>query len=133
MKLSLLQIAEWTSGERSSAFDSSVIANGYSIDSRTLEPGDLFFAVKGDRFDGHDFVEAARQRGAVAAVIAKAQNTRFAQSKLPLIIVEDPLIALQHLAAAVRRRWGKRVIGITGSAGKTTTKEAIAAVLATKF
>jgi UDP-N-acetylmuramoyl-tripeptide--D-alanyl-D-alanine ligase len=133
MNLSLLQISEWTAGERSPGVDSNAIATGYSIDSRTLERGDLFFAVKGDRFDGHDFVEAALSRGAVAAVIAKSQSARFAQSHAPLILVDDTLTALQHLASAVRRRWGKRVIGITGSAGKTTTKEAIATVLERKF
>ena len=117
MNLSLLQVSEWTAGERSPAVDSNAIATGYSIDSRTLERGDLFFAVKGDRFDGHDFVEPALSRGAVAAVIAKSHSARFAQSHLPLILVDDTLTALQHLASAGRRKWGKRVIGITGSAG----------------
>lgn len=110
-------------------------ALGYSIDSRTVEPGELFFAVRGERFDGHDFVEAALKRGAVAAVVSRAKAGTLTDAVLaaPLLIAEDPLTALQALAAHVRRRWGRRVVGVTGSAGKTTTKEAIAAALSVKF
>jgi UDP-N-acetylmuramoyl-tripeptide--D-alanyl-D-alanine ligase len=110
-------------------------ARGYSIDSRTVLPGELFFAVKGDRFDGHDFVQSAIERGAVAAVVSRAKVATLPDAALaaPLLIAEDPLTALQALAAHVRRQWGKRVVGVTGSAGKTTTKEAIAAALSVKF
>lgn len=101
---------------------------GYSIDSRTIKPHELFFAIKGDRFDGHDFVTAALERGAEAAVV----SNNFVGSG-NLLRVHDPLAALQTLARKVRHAWGKTVIGVTGSAGKTTTKEAIAAVLATKY
>lgn len=130
MKLTLEQIARWCSAELRSSQPARP-ATGYSIDSRTLATDDLFFAVKGDRFDGHDFVAAAIHRGAVGAVVSRARAAEL----LPLIdhasllLVDDPLVALQQLAAAVRRHWGKRVVGVTGSAGKTTTKEAIAAVL----
>jgi UDP-N-acetylmuramoyl-tripeptide--D-alanyl-D-alanine ligase len=111
------------------------VANGYSIDSRTIQPGELFFAVRGDRFDGHDFVEAAAKRGAVAAVVSRAKVANLPDDALsiPLLICEDPLVAMQSLATHVRRQWGKRVVGVTGSAGKTTTKEAIAAALGAKF
>ena len=97
--------------------------------------GELFFAVRGERLDGHDFVEAALKRGAVAAVVSRARVASLPDAALaaPLLITEDPLIALQALAAHVRRRWGKRVVAITGSAGKTTTKEAVAAALGAKF
>jgi UDP-N-acetylmuramoyl-tripeptide--D-alanyl-D-alanine ligase len=129
MKLTLEQIAHWCGGELHRA-NPAHSATGYSIDSRTLESGDLFFAIHGERFDGHDFVAAARERGAVAAVVARQ---RFSSLQFPpeqaLILVEDTLAALQQLAYAVRRHWGRRVVGITGSAGKTTTKEAVAAVL----
>jgi UDP-N-acetylmuramoyl-tripeptide--D-alanyl-D-alanine ligase len=110
-------------------------ATGYSIDSRTAAPGDLFFAVRGERLDGHDFVAAALERGAVAAVVSRAKVATLPDAVLgvPLLIAEDPLIALQALASHVRRTWGKRVVAVTGSAGKTTTKEAIAAALAAKF
>ena len=108
---------------------------GYSIDSRTASPGDLFFAVRGERLDGHDYVAAALEQGAVAAVVSRAKVASLPDAALavPLLIAEDPLVALQALASHVRRQWGKRVVAITGSAGKTTTKEAIAAALATKF
>jgi UDP-N-acetylmuramoyl-tripeptide--D-alanyl-D-alanine ligase len=108
---------------------------GYSIDSRTVAPGELFFAVRGDRLDGHDFVAAALARGAVAAVVSRERVASLPDVALsvPLLITEDPLIALQALAAHVRRRWGRRVVAVTGSAGKTSTKEAIAAALGAKF
>jgi UDP-N-acetylmuramoyl-tripeptide--D-alanyl-D-alanine ligase len=110
-------------------------ARGYSIDSRTVEPGELFFAVRGERHDGHSFVAAALARGAVAAVVSRARVATLPDEALssPLLIAEDPLLALQTLAAHVRRQWGKRVVAITGSAGKTTTKEATAAALGVKF
>ncbi len=101
---------------------------GYSIDSRTIKPHELFFAIKGDRFDGHDFVTTVMDRGAEAAVVS---NTFGGSGSL--LRVNDPLAALQTLARKVRHVWGKTVIGVTGSAGKTTTKEAIAQVLATKY
>jgi UDP-N-acetylmuramoyl-tripeptide--D-alanyl-D-alanine ligase len=108
------------------------IAQGYSIDSRTIQSGDLFFAVKGEHLDGHDFVHQALERGAVSAVVRKDQLARF-PVKTCLLAVDDTLVALQTLATAVRRLWGKPVVGITGSAGKTTTKEAIAHALASHY
>ncbi|HLK32460.1 MAG TPA: UDP-N-acetylmuramoyl-tripeptide--D-alanyl-D-alanine ligase [Terriglobales bacterium] len=130
MKLPLGRIAEIISGF--GRFREGVVAHGYSIDSRTLQPGELFFAVKGDRLDGHDFVSQALEKGAAAAVI-RADRRAYFPPRARLIAVEDTLAALQNLAAAVRRIWGKPVVGITGSAGKTTTKEAIAHLLATRF
>ena len=108
---------------------------GYSIDSRTIAAGEIFFAVRGERFDGHDFVAAAAERGALGAVIARSHAATLPDAALsiPLLVTEDPLQALQALAAHVRRRWGRRVVAVTGSAGKTTTKDAIAAALGVKF
>jgi len=113
----------------------ALLATGYSIDSRTVAQGDLFFAVRGERLDGHDFVTAALNRGAVAAVVSRARAASLPDAALacPLLIAEDPLAALQSLAAHVRRQWGRLVVAITGSAGKTTTKEAVAAGLGAKF
>jgi UDP-N-acetylmuramoyl-tripeptide--D-alanyl-D-alanine ligase len=113
----------------------TLMASGYSIDSRTVQPGELFFAVRGERHDGHVFVKSALERGAVAAVVSRALVATLPDAVLavPLLITEDPLIALQALASHVRRQWGRRVVAITGSAGKTTTKEAVAAALSTKF
>jgi UDP-N-acetylmuramoyl-tripeptide--D-alanyl-D-alanine ligase len=117
------------------ASSGAITVSGYSIDSRTVGAGELFFAVRGERFDGHDFVAAAIERGATAAVVSRARLATLPDAALaaPLLVAEDPLLALQSLAAHVRRRWGKRVVAITGSAGKTTTKEAVAAALGAKF
>jgi UDP-N-acetylmuramoyl-tripeptide--D-alanyl-D-alanine ligase len=130
MRLPLSKIADFISA--TGDFPREELALGYSIDSRTVSPGELFFAVKGERLDGHDFVAAALERGAVAAVVRKDQLHRF-PGNVKLLPVTDTLIALQNLATAVRKLWGKSLIGVTGSAGKTTTKEAIAHVLASKF
>lgn len=107
------------------------MARGYSIDSRSVQPGDLFFAIRGPRFDGHEFVGQAVEKGAVAAVVR--EDFRPAPPEWPLIRVPGPVQALQQLALAVRREWTGRLIGVTGSAGKTTTKEILAAVLAERF
>jgi UDP-N-acetylmuramoyl-tripeptide--D-alanyl-D-alanine ligase len=139
MRLSLAEAAIGASAvleaPTSIANAGSLVATGYSIDSRTVAPGDLFFAVRGDRLDGHDYVAAALERGAVAALVSRQRVATLPDSVLaaPLLIAEDPLMALQALASHVRRQWGKRVLAITGSAGKTTTKEAVAAALGAKF
>jgi UDP-N-acetylmuramoyl-tripeptide--D-alanyl-D-alanine ligase len=130
MKLTLARIAEFISAE--GKFASDEVAPAYSIDSRTIGPGQLFFAVKGERLDGHDYVEQALENGAVAAVVRKDQLGRY-PGETRLLAVEDTLIALQTLATAVRKLWGKPLIAVTGSAGKTTTKEAIAHVLNARF
>ena len=137
MKLELQDIALWMGAElRLHAGDpAGQPATGYSIDTRTLSPGDLFFAIRGERYDAHDFVAAALERGARAVVVARSKVTDLLDlaHTHTLLIVDDPLIALQTLATAVRTHWNKRVIGITGSAGKTTTKEAVAEVLGARF
>jgi UDP-N-acetylmuramoyl-tripeptide--D-alanyl-D-alanine ligase len=113
----------------------ALVATGYSIDSRSVAAGELFFAVRGDRLDGHEYIGAAVQRGAVAAVVSRARVATLPDVALsiPLLISEDPLHALQALATHIRRRWGHRVVAVTGSAGKTTTKDAIAAALGARF
>jgi UDP-N-acetylmuramoyl-tripeptide--D-alanyl-D-alanine ligase len=130
MKLALSRVAEILSA--GGEFDHHAVTQGYSIDSRTIQPGELFFAVKGERMDGHDFAEQALGKDAAAAVVRKDQLARYAV-KARLLAVDDTLVALQSLASAVRRLWAKPLVGVTGSAGKTTTKEAIAHVLSTKF
>jgi UDP-N-acetylmuramoyl-tripeptide--D-alanyl-D-alanine ligase len=130
MKLTLAKVAEFISAEGQSAREAD--ACGYSIDSRTVGPGQLFFAVKGERWDGHDFVEQALEKGAAAAVVRMDQLDRYPR-KARLLAVEDTLTSLQTLATAVRKLWGKPLIAVTGSAGKTTTKEAIAHVLSARF
>jgi UDP-N-acetylmuramoyl-tripeptide--D-alanyl-D-alanine ligase len=136
LRLTLGQIADWIHAE--GVFDTGAEALGYSIDSRTIGAGDLFFAVRGERVDGHDYVEAALNDGAVAAVVSMRWLKPMDVDEARLLRVPDTdadcvLGSMQRLANCVRREWGGRVIGVTGSAGKTTTKECVAAVLATKF
>ncbi|MGA7630834.1 MAG: UDP-N-acetylmuramoyl-tripeptide--D-alanyl-D-alanine ligase [Terriglobales bacterium] len=130
MRLSLSRIGEFL--QATGQYDGQGTAQGYSIDSRTLQAGEVFFAVKGERLDGHDFVEQALGRGAIAAVVQRGELARYAKPA-GLMAVDDTLIALQTLATAVRKIWGKTAIGVTGSMGKTTTKEAMAHLLATKY
>jgi UDP-N-acetylmuramoyl-tripeptide--D-alanyl-D-alanine ligase len=152
MKLPLGRIADYLgvqADELDRNFNRDAVALGYSIDSRTIKPGEVFFAVRGERMDGHDFIAQAFENGAIAAVVSKeklpglaerigtgvhAHPPRLAGVTQPgLIPAEDTLVGLQLLAQAVRRLWAGPLIAVTGSAGKTTTKEAIAHVLATRF
>jgi len=108
----------------------------WSIDSRSLQPGDLFAAIRGDRFDGHEFVAAAFAAGAAGAVVTATPALPEAGKAGPaplLIEVPDTTRALQDAAREVRRRSGAKVVAITGSAGKTTTKELTAALLSVKY
>jgi UDP-N-acetylmuramoyl-tripeptide--D-alanyl-D-alanine ligase len=102
---------------------------GVSIDSRTLQRGELFVAIRGPRFDGHDFIAEAARRGAGAAVVHRDAP---APGTLPLVHVEDTTRALADLARHVRRLSSAPVVGLTGSVGKTTTKEMTAALLETR-
>lgn len=136
MKLTLGQVADWIHAEGD--FTTKTVVTGYSIDSRTIGADELFFAVKGERLDGHDFVDAALANGAAAAVVSMRWLAPESLDPCKLLRVPDHdgcgvLDSLQKLAREVRRKWGKRVIGITGSAGKTTTKEAVAQVLGARF
>jgi UDP-N-acetylmuramoyl-tripeptide--D-alanyl-D-alanine ligase len=98
--------------------------SGWSVDTRTLQAGDLYFALRGPNHDGHDFVPDALAKGAVAVVVEKSAGVARELG------VKDTLLALQKLAAWARRQWDGKVVGVTGSAGKTTTKDAIAHLLA---
>ncbi|MDP8917830.1 MAG: Mur ligase family protein, partial [Pseudomonadota bacterium] len=99
-------------------------ATGASIDTRTLEPGDLYFAIKGDVHDGHDFVPAALEKGASAAVVSEDKAAAFEESDR-LIVVPDVLEAMRQLGRAARKRTNAKIVAITGSVGKTGTKEAM--------
>jgi UDP-N-acetylmuramoyl-tripeptide--D-alanyl-D-alanine ligase len=124
----------WTSGamaEAMRAASNGVLPHavtGLSIDSRTIAPGEAYFAIKGDVHDGHDFVAAALKAGAALAVVEAAQRDKFAQDA-PLLVVDDVLAGLVALAHAARARLGAQVIAVTGSVGKTSTKEALRRVL----
>jgi UDP-N-acetylmuramoyl-tripeptide--D-alanyl-D-alanine ligase len=102
---------------------------GLSIDSRTLELGEAFFAITGDSRDGHEFVAAALERGAGLAVVAADRRDRFAKDA-PLLVVQDVLAGLRELARAARARSEAKVVAVTGSVGKTGTKEALRLALA---
>jgi len=108
---------------------------GYSIDSRTLRPGELFFAIEGENYDGHNFVIDALANRAMAAVVSRGfldsdLGRQIDPHKSALILVDDTLAALQLLAYTVIKKWKGNVVAVTGSLGKTTTKEMIAAMLA---
>lgn len=110
------------------------LVRGYSIDSRTVGRGQLFFAIRGPRFNGHEFVAKAFEAGAVGAVVEQNFRPQAPASLAPALVpVADTGEALRKLARAVRRKWGRRVIAVTGSTGKSTTKEMIAALLAARF
>ena len=96
---------------------------GISIDSRTVAPGEAFFAIKGDRVDGHDFASLAVANGASLLVVAEAKLPALGRLTVPMIVVDDVLGALQQLALAARDRSSATIIAVTGSVGKTTTKE----------
>ena len=121
----------WTSREAARATGGRATApwqaDGVSIDTRTLQPGDLFVALSAAR-DGHDFVAQALEKGAAAALVTHVPEG--VSEDAPLLIVDDVQAALEALGQAGRRRTGARVVAITGSVGKTSTKEMLAAVLA---
>ena len=129
-----MSIALWTAAAMAEAMRAAVqgvlpeAVSGLSIDSRTLAPGEAYFAIKGDVHDGHAFVDAALKAGAALAVVERAQRDKFA-ADAPLLVVEDVLAALVDLAHAARARLGAQVIAVTGSVGKTSTKEALRRVL----
>jgi len=101
---------------------------GISIDSRTIGPGEAYFAIKGDIHDGHDFVDAALKKGAALAVVAAGQRDKFAPDA-NLLVVLDVLAALGNLGIAARHRFAGKVLAVTGSVGKTSTKEMLRSVL----
>jgi UDP-N-acetylmuramoyl-tripeptide--D-alanyl-D-alanine ligase len=126
--LTLAEVLAGTGGTLATAAGERSLA-GVSIDSRTIQPGELFVAIEGPRFDGHDFVDDAARRGAAAAVVHRDAP---APETLPLVRVGDTTRALGDLARHWRRQAAAPVVGLTGSVGKTTTKEMAAALLATR-
>ncbi|BAB48905.1 UDP-N-acetylmuramoylalanyl-D-glutamyl-2,6-diaminopimelate--D-alanyl-D-alanine ligase [Mesorhizobium japonicum] len=125
----------WTSDALVAAMDGRPLGpmpegiSGISIDSRSLQPGDAFFAIKGEAMDGHDFATAAIKAGAGVLVVAEGKLPSLGRLTAPIIVVEDVLVALEKLGVAARARSQAKIIAVTGSAGKTTTKEALRHVL----
>src|SRR6266853_2107873 len=124
MKFRLREVARVLGG----SVEADELITGWSVDSRTLQPGDLFFALRGPNHDGHAYVAEVLRKGAAAVVVDREVDA--ASSEASILRVEDSLAALQALAAWARRRWGGDVVAVTGSAGKTTTKDLIAEMLA---
>lgn len=109
----------------------SLSVHGYSTDSRQIKTGELFFALNGERVDGHSYLRQVQKKGAIGAVVSK--NFREDISGFPLLRVDDPLYSLQKLAKHALAKHPTRVVAITGSLGKTTTKEFTKALLSTKY
>jgi UDP-N-acetylmuramoyl-tripeptide--D-alanyl-D-alanine ligase len=144
--------ARWVAGAMNAALgagDPSQEFHGVSIDTRTLAAGDLFIAIRGERFDGAEFAEAAIGKGAAGVVVPRGWSATLrqaqsrpeqgrgakasAEQRVVVLEVDDTTLALQALGHAVRRESGTKVVAITGSAGKTTTKEVTAELLAARY
>jgi len=122
--LSLNELAERCSARK---LEKDVSFVAVSTDSRRIQPGDLFIALRGDRFDGHDFIATVAASGACAAIVEKKQS-----DELPQLVVDNSIAALGELGALNRDRFTGKLIAITGSSGKTTVKEMLASILATQ-
>ncbi|MDO1584501.1 UDP-N-acetylmuramoylalanyl-D-glutamyl-2,6-diaminopimelate--D-alanyl-D-alanine ligase [Rhizobium oryzicola] len=126
----------WSTAEMTAAMGGRPIGSpppgitGISIDSRSISPGEAFFAIKGDRVDGHDFTTMAIANGAALLVVAEGKLPALGRVTTPMIVVDDVLAALGRLAVAARERSRARIVAVTGSVGKTTTKEMLRTVLA---
>lgn len=130
----MAEAALWTTDELIAAtggvLEGTVTAdlNGVAIDSRSVSPGDIFVAIKGDRTDGHEYAAAALRAGAGVAIVSRADDAMRAAG--PLLVVDDALKALENMGRAARGRVSGKVIAVTGSVGKTTTKDALKVALA---
>lgn len=134
MRWTIAQVAGAVGATAGAGLDPVARVAGVSIDSRTVRAGELFVAVHGPRHDGHDYVESSLARGALAAVVAHPQVSRYPDAvRDRCIVVGDTFEALKQLARAVREAWGGKIAGVTGSVGKTTTKEILAALLGAKL
>ncbi|QSR84492.1 UDP-N-acetylmuramoyl-tripeptide--D-alanyl-D-alanine ligase [Methylacidimicrobium sp. B4] len=129
---SLGRIEEWSGGCRKRG-DAGIMLSRVHTDSRTVQPGDCFWALSGASFDGHDFVEEAFRRGARAAVVARPIDGLSVPADAGLVVVADTLAALQQFAHRYRRALPAKIVAVSGSSGKTTTKELILNVLRSRF
>src|SRR5215831_18334247 len=134
MRWTIAQVAGALGSRPGAGLDPLARLAGVSIDSRTVRAGELFVAIHGPRHDGHDHVASALELGALAAVVAQDKVPQFpgwvGERCIP---VADTFVALKQLARAVRETWGGKIVGVTGSVGKTTTKEILAALLGAKL
>ncbi|WP_263768917.1 UDP-N-acetylmuramoyl-tripeptide--D-alanyl-D-alanine ligase [Propionivibrio soli] len=133
IRMTLQEAASGLAGRLISNSPAAVEFVGVSTDSRKIAPSELFFALRGETFDGHEFVDVAKTRGAAAAVVDTAAASRLAGLGLPLLVVDDTRLALGSLAALWRQRFSIPIIAVTGSNGKTTSKEMIASIMKAAF
>jgi len=121
---------KWVAAQLGLTFETNALVTGWSVDSRTLRPGDLYFALRGPNHDGHAYVAEVLAKGAAGVVVDRETEGGSAS---PILKAKDSLVALQTLASSARREWGGDVVGVTGSAGKTTTKDVIAEMVSEGF
>jgi UDP-N-acetylmuramoyl-tripeptide--D-alanyl-D-alanine ligase len=134
MRWTIAQVAGVLVAGAGAGLDPLARLAGVSIDSRSVRPGELFIAIHGPRHDGHDHVAAVLERGALAVIVAAAKVGEFPDAiRAKCIVVDDTFVALKQFARAVREGWGGKIAGVTGSVGKTTTKEILAALLGARF
>src|SRR5437899_3979768 len=134
MRWTIAQVAKVLVARTGAGLDPLARLAGVSIDSRSVRAGELFIAIHGPRHDGHDHVAGALERGALAAMVAAAKVGQFPDAiRAKCIVVDDTFIGLKQFALAVREAWGGKIASVTGSVGKTTTKEILAALLGTKL
>jgi UDP-N-acetylmuramoyl-tripeptide--D-alanyl-D-alanine ligase len=134
MRWTIAQVAAALHARPGAGLDPVARLAGVSIDSRTVRPGELFIAIHGPRHDGHDHVASALEKGALAAVVAEARLGQLPEKACArCFAVADTFAALKQLARAVREAWRGKIAGVTGSVGKTTTKEILAALLGARF
>jgi len=134
MRWTIAQMAGVLAARAGAKLDPLARLAGVSIDSRTVRSGELFVAIHGPRHDGHDHVASALERGAVAALVAAEKVGGYPDAvRAKCVVVDDTFVALKQFARAVRETWGGKIAGVTGSVGKTTTKEILAALLGARF
>jgi UDP-N-acetylmuramoyl-tripeptide--D-alanyl-D-alanine ligase len=134
MRRTITQVADAVGARAGAGLDPVARLAGVSIDSRTVRAGELFIAIHGPSHDGHDHVESALGRGAIGAMVAEASAGRYSEAvRAKCLVVADTFVGLKQFARAVREAWGGKIAGVTGSVGKTTTKEILAALLGSRL
>src|SRR5262252_5194024 len=134
MRWTIAQVADVLVARKGAGLDPLARLAGISIDSRRIRGGELFIAIHGPSHDGHNYLDSVFDGGAIAAVVAEEKLGRVPERlRDKCIVVGDTFIALKQLARAAREGWGGKIAGVTGSVGKTTTKEILAALLGTRL
>ncbi|WP_372663038.1 UDP-N-acetylmuramoyl-tripeptide--D-alanyl-D-alanine ligase [Cohnella sp.] len=133
MKAAFREVADWCGAKEKLLLsaDGDMLLSGVSTDTRTIKPGQLFVPLQGDNFDGHDYIQAARDAGAAAALWDS--SVPLPPFDMPLIRVDNTLIALQALSVGYLQQLKAKIVAVTGSNGKTTTKDLVSSVLSTRY